>query len=326
MSSRQPKRIGFLAFDNVQALDLFGPIDAFNEANDLNKVGVQPYEIVVITHDGKSVGMSNGTRIEPHTSTANCPPLHTLVIPGGEGSRAASFPEENVDWIRQQARYLRRYGSICTGLYILARTGLADGERVATHWHHVEDIQQKFPALKVDRGALFVRTGQLFTAAGVSSGIDLALALIEDDLGPEVASDVARHLVVFLKRPGDQRQFSTVLQSQSAGSREFSELIAWMADNLTQRLSSFMLAERVGLSERQFRRRFSQLVGETPTQHIERMRVDAASQALLGGTAPIDRIARDVGYSNADTFRRAFERLLGTAPSVYRERFGKCVT
>ncbi|MEM6819421.1 MAG: helix-turn-helix domain-containing protein [Pseudomonadota bacterium] len=325
MSSRQQKRIGFLAFEDVQALDLFGPIDAFHEANDLDVGKTAPYEIVVITFDGKSVAMSNGTRIEPQASITDCPPLHTLIIPGGQGSRAPDFPEENIHWIRQQARYLRRYGSICTGLYILARTGLADGYRVATHWHHAQDVQEKYPKLSVDPEALFIRAGKLFTAAGVSSGIDLALALIEDDLGPKVASDVARHLVVYLKRPGDQRQFSSVLQRQTTTRQEFAELIAWIADNLSSDLSSFLLAERVGLSERQFRRRFAQLCDETPTQHIERMRIEAATQALLASQTPIERIAREVGYSNADTFRRAFERLLGIAPSVYRERFGRRV-
>lgn len=327
MSSAKPKKIGFLVFDGVQALDLFGPIDAFQEANDNPTIGSRKhYEVVVVSHDGGPVVTSSGVRIEAHQSIKNCPALHTLIVPGGEGTRNPDFPTDAINWIKRTAPHLQRYGSICTGLYILARTGLLNGQTVTTHWRHIEDAQDRFSELTVVPDALFLNSGKVFSAAGVTAGIDLALALIENDLGPSTAADVARHLVVFVKRPGDQRQFSSMLQTQMRANDDFAELIAWIADNLQADLSSFTLAERVGLSERQFRRRFAKLMGETPTQFIERMRLETASQSLRNGRTAIEQVALEVGYASSDTFRRAFERSLGVTPSAYRERFGRIAT
>lgn len=322
MTNNTPKRIGYLVFDGLQALDLFGPMDAFEEANSLLPDNKHHYEQVLVAADGQSVAMSNGVRIEPHVTLADCPPLHTLIVPGGAGTRAPSFPDIAIDWIRAAAPALQRYGSICTGLYVLARTGLLDGHEVTTHWFHTDDVQQRYPALSVVPDALFLKSGKVFTAAGVTSGIDLALALIEEDLGPSMASSVAKHLVVFLKRPGGQKQFSTVLERQALADDDYADLIAWIADNLTADLSSLALADRLAVSERQFRRRFVQLTGETPTQHIERMRIEAATEILVTGHTPVEVIAANVGYNKTDTFRRAFERFFGISPSAYRERFG----
>ena len=318
--------LGFLVFDGVQALDLFGPMDAFEEANNIRKEQGKRYETVLVSHDGGSVLTSGGVRIEAHQSISDCPPLHTLIIPGGEGTRAADFPIDAIEWIKLKSPRLQRYGSICTGLFVLARTGLLDGQTVTTHWAHAEDAQALFPKLKIVPDALYQTSGKVFSAAGVTAGIDLALALIETDLGPSAAADVARHLIVFVKRPGDQRQFSSVLQTQVRATDEFADLVAWIADNLQADLSSYALAERVGLGERQFRRRFATLMGETPTQYIERMRIEVASQSLRDAQGSIEQVAFDVGYASADTFRRAFERFFGVSPTAYRERFGRLVT
>lgn len=323
MTSAKPKKIGFLVFDGIQALDLFGPLDAFQEANDNSVGSTKHYELILVSHDGGSVLTSSGVRIEAHRSIKNCPSLHTLIVAGGEGTRAPDFPADVIQWIKQTAPGLQRYGSICTGLYILAQTGLLNGQTVTTHWRHTEDAQDRFPELKVVPDALYLTTGKVFSAAGVTAGIDLALALIENDLGPSIAADVARHLVVFVKRPGDQRQFSSILQTQMRASDDFADLVAWIANNLRSDLSSFELAERVGLSERQFRRRFANHMGETPTQYIERVRIETASQSLRNERASIEQIALDVGYASSDTFRRAFERFLGVSPTAYRERFGR---
>ncbi|MEM9055851.1 MAG: GlxA family transcriptional regulator [Pseudomonadota bacterium] len=322
MSTGKTKRIGFLAFDGFQGLDLIGPLEAFEEANQLPGSTRRPYQTVVVTRDGEPAVADSGITLCAHASIDDCPPLHTLIIAGGAGARRMDFPQAVVHWIAQSAPRLARLGSICTGLFILARTGLLDGERVTTHWQHIDEASENFPALHVVGDALFLRQGKLFTAAGVSAGIDLALALIEEDHGPAVAADVARHLVVFFKRPGDQRQYSSMLRHQTESPDEFANLVAWIADNLSADLSSPALAERVGLSERQFRRRFARVFGETPTQRIERIRMETACTWLGSERATVEQIAADLGYRSADTFRRAFERHRGVTPTEYRSRFG----
>lgn len=314
-------RIGFLVYDDVQALDLFGPMDAFAEANHILAGKRQHYELLLVSAGSKSVQLTNGTRVDAHYTIDDCPTFDTLIIPGGVGSRAEDFPSQAIEWIRRRAPSLRRYGSVCTGLYILAKTGLLDGLRATTHWHHAADAQEQFPKIRIQPDILFARCGKAFSAAGVTAGIDLALSLIEEDLGPSAASDVARYMVVFLKRPGDQRQFSGLLQQQFAADGEFGDLLAWIADNLEGNLNSHILAGRVGLSERQFRRRFTHLVGRTPTQHIAELRIEASKNGLKAREASINTIARTCGFESADTFRRAFERHTGISPSTYRERF-----
>ena len=321
MKQQPAKKIGFLAFDGMQTLDLFGPLETFQEANEQVGGRRRLYENLIITRDGSSVTSSSGVRIDAHASTANCPPLHTLIIIGGEGARVSDFPEDVLFWIKKQERRVLRIGSICTGFFILAQTGLLDGLNATTHWHHVREACDKFPAIHIDADALFLRHGKIFTAAGVTAGIDMALALIEEDFGPSAAALIARHLVVFFKRPGDQRQYSSLLHHQTKAPNKFGNLAAWIKENLTGNLSSAVLAERVGLSERQFRRRFLDIFGETPTKHIERIRLETACEWLVAGSLTIDQIAQHAGFRSADTFRRAFERLLGVTPSEYRSRF-----
>ena len=319
MTQGSPCFIGYLVFDGVQALDLFGPLEAFQEAND--QIAAARYRNVLVSETGAPAMSSSGVVVSAHHSIADCPPLDTLIIPGGAGARVKGFPSAALSWINESAPRLRRLGSVCTGTFILARTGLIDGRRAATHWHHVREAQDRFPDIDFVDDALFLREGKIFTAAGVTAGIDMALALIEEDLGPSAAALVARHLVVFVKRPGDQRQFSSVLQHQTCAADEFSDLAAWIADNLDKHLSSELLAERVGLSERQFRRRFTKVFGETPTRHIERMRIETACGWLVNEAQPVEQIAAATGFSSADSFRRVFERLRGVTPSDYRSRF-----
>lgn len=321
MAQRRQHRIGYFVFTGIQALDLFGPLEAFQEANEQIGGKRALYKNIIISEDGAAVTSSSGVTIAAHHSLRDCPPLDTLIIPGGVGARVTEFSDNLVSWIRKHAARVHRVGSICTGLFILAQTGILNGHRATTHWRHAGEAQDRFPKVTVVADDLFLREGKLFTTAGVTAGIDLALALIEDDFGPSAAADVARQLVVFVRRPGDQRQYSTTLQRQADASDEFADLAAWVADNVAGDLSSEALAERVGLSERQFRRRFAQVFGETPTRHIERMRIDAACSWLVNETLSIDRIAADAGFTSADTFRRSFERLRGVAPSEYRNRF-----
>lgn len=322
MTKRNVINIGFLAFNEMQALDLFGPLEVFQEANEQRATG-KIYKTFVITSNGRPVSTSSGVRVSAHVSLDDCPRLHTLIVAGGAGARSRRFPSSTIEWIRNEAPKLTRLGSICTGLFILARTGLLKNRRVSTHWHHADEAQHAFPNLLVERDALYIRDGKYFTAAGVTAGIDLALALIAEDHGPRFSSQIARHLVVFFNRPGDQRQFSSTLRQQGNSTDQFADLIAWIPDNLQTKLTSAVLAERVNLSERQFRRRFSRLFSETPTRYIERVRAETAGNWLLTDGLTVDRVAQLCGYQSADTFRRAFERQFGVTPSEYRSRFSE---
>lgn len=316
------RRIGFLAFDGMQGLDLFGPLEAFQEANELSARPTPCYENIVLTPTGAPATTSSRLQIGAHCSLRDCPALDTLVIPGGEGARRAPFPREVLDWITAMDARTRRTGSICTGVFILAQTGVLAGRTVTTHWYHAQEAAQRFADLTVTPDPLFLRDGKYFTAAGVSAGIDLALALIEEDHGSELARQVARHLVVFLQRPGDQRQFSTPLRAQMRARGEFGALAAWIAEHLHEPLDAQRLAQRVHLSERQFRRRFTLAVGETPTRFVERLRVECACRHLAGSQASVEQIARLAGFASPDVLRRTFERCLGVSPTVWRARFG----
>lgn len=322
MTSKQTRHIGYFVFDGIQALDLFGPLDAFDEVNALHTQLVPPYKNIIVSLSGDAVMTASGVSIAAHCSIDDCPPLDTLIIPGGAGSRPHLIPQTAIDWVTMQGRRGVRLGSVCTGLFILARTGLLDGKRVTTHWQHAKQMQSTFPALQIDIDALFVRTEKFFTAAGVTAGIDMALALIEEDHGSRLAAEVARQLVMYVKRAGGQKQYSSLLAHQTDSPDRFAELILWIADHLSEDLSPMMLAARVHLSERQFRRRFQQAFGETPTRFVERMRIEQARDWLTNCTHPIEKIARLAGFESADVFRRAFERHYGVAPSDYRSRFG----
>lgn len=313
------RTIGFLLFDGLHSLDLFGPLEAFQEVNEsLNRAA---YDVVLVSETGAPVQSSSGVSIAAMASIARCPSLDTLVIPGGRGAREESFSPVVLDWIRQTDAQRRRTGSVCTGLFVLARTGLVENQRVTTHWRHVEEARLRFPNLIVDAEKLFCYEDKYFTAAGVTSGIDVALALIEEDHGARVAAEIARQLVVFVRRPGDQRQFSSLLQAQVDAPDRFNDLVGYIADHLHEDLSAFALAAHVGLGERQFRRRFKKLFGETPVRYVERARLEAARNLLVGSRTSIEAIAREVGFSSADVFTRAFERSFAVSPSEYRARF-----
>jgi len=212
--------------------------------------------------------------------------------------------------------------SVCTGVYGLAASGLLDGRRVTTHWMFTADLARRFPRLRVEPNALFVKDGPFYTSAGVTSGIDLSLALVEEDFGPQVALAVARMLVVYLKRDGGQEQYSEPLRFQTQSSDRFSELAAWMAGHLHQDLSVEALAGRACVCSRHFSRRFKDAFGSTPAAFVADLRLNEARRLLSSGTSPVEAIAASVGFGGADSFRRAFERRFGITPTGYRGRFG----
>jgi transcriptional regulator GlxA family with amidase domain len=226
-----------------------------------------------------------------------------------------------VRWVKRAAGRSRRVASVCTGAFMLARAGLLDGRRAATHWASTEELARRHPLVTVDPDAIFVRDGDVWTSAGVTAGMDLALALVEDDLGRKVALDVARWLIVFVRRPGGQSQFSSHLRAQAAEREPLRELQEWMAAHVDADLSVPLLAARACMSERNFARAFAREVGMTPAAYVEGLRVDHARVRLETTGQKLEAVARDCGFGTVETMRRAFHRRLGVGPADYRDRF-----
>lgn len=317
-----PKIIHVLAFENVQVLDVTGPLQVFASANDLARQrGLPlPYALNVIATQAGPVMTSAGLALLAEPLPAIDQPCDTLVIAGGWGVYGVAEDPTLVQWVRDKSRHTRRMASVCTGAFLLAASGLLDGCRVATHWTRCEELARKFPALTVEANPIFIQQGAVWTSAGVTAGIDLCLALLEDDLGRAIALEVARHLVVFLKRPGGQSQFSVTLSLQKSDSR-FAELHAWIADNLTLDLSIATLAAQAGMSERSFVRHYRTETGQTPARAVELIRVENARRQLADSTTSIKRIAMQCGFGCEETLRRSFLRALSVTPQEYRERF-----
>lgn len=314
-----PRRVIVLAVEGAQSLDVLGPIEAFHYAS-LQAPGAYEIELVGPGDRGfitAASGVTIGVRPLPSP-----PPRHdTLVIAGGQGARYATDDEEIAAWIRTASSRARRTASICTGAYLLAAAGLLDGRKATTHWNYCADLAEQFPKVELDPEPVFVRDGDIWTSAGVTAGMDLTLALIEDDLGPELALAVARMLVVFLKRPGGQAQFSGALAVQQATRPALRELQAWIASHLDDDLSVANLAERAGFSPRSFARAFRHEVGMTPAAYVEALRVERARTLLEDGAPTLEAVAQGAGFSSTEVLRRAFHRHLGVSPADYRGRF-----
>ncbi|ANF85513.1 AraC family transcriptional regulator [Pseudomonas antarctica] len=314
--------IHVLAFDNAQVLDVTGPLQVFASTNDLARQrGLPlPYAASVIAAQTTPVITSAGLALLAEPLPAADTPCDTLVIAGGWGVYGAAEDAELVGWVKQKAQHTRRMTSVCTGAFLLAASGLLDGCRVATHWTRCDELARKYPLLTVESNPIFIQQGAVWTSAGVTAGIDLCLALVEEDLGRAVALEVARHLVVFLKRPGGQSQFSAALSLQKGDSR-FADLHVWIAENLSLDLNIPTLAAQAGMSERSFVRHYRAETGQTPARAVELIRVDAARRQLADSTASIKRIAVQCGFGCEETLRRSFLRALDVTPQAYRERF-----
>jgi transcriptional regulator GlxA family with amidase domain len=269
---------------------------------------------------GQGVIASAGLRLATGPLPAAGSALDTLIVAGGPGVEAAAADPVLVDWVRQRARQARRVASVCTGAFLLAASGVLDGRRAATHWSCCTELARRFPAVRVEPDPIFVRDGPVWTSAGVTAGIDLALALVEQDLGRTVALAVARYLVVFLKRPGGQAQFSAALSLQAAEDK-FGALHDWINRHLAEDISLPVLADRAGMSERSFSRHYAVATGLTPSRAVERLRVEAARRLLSETTQPVKRISQRCGFGSEETMRRSFLRLLAVTPQEYRARF-----
>jgi transcriptional regulator GlxA family with amidase domain len=313
------KRVLIAAFSGVQMLDITGPMEVFSIAT---RQGHASYELAVVARDEAPLPASSGLRLVPDGGLKNVRgEIDTLVIPGGQGTRDAMTDEALIAWIQRTAPKSRRVTSVCTGAFLLAEAGLLDGRRATTHWSACDALRRRYPGVTVEDDPIFVRDGHVWTSAGVTAGMDLALALVEEDAGREAALEVARQLVLFVRRPGGQAQFSAQLAADSADREPLRELQAWIADNLTGDLSVEALAARAHMSPRNFARAFKEEIGMTPGAYVERARVERAQQALQATQAPVTLIARRSGFGTAGTMRRAFQRRTGTTPVEYRDRF-----
>jgi transcriptional regulator GlxA family with amidase domain len=310
----------FLVFPGVQALDLVGPMEVFHGASQLTGGA---YSVEIVASGAQPVASSSGLLIQPTVDFERCGgPVDTLLVAGGlPGARAAEDDEELTSWLRSAAGRSRRVGSVCTGALLLARAGVLDGRRATTHWVACSDLARRYPQVTVEHDPIFVRDGNVWTSAGVTAGIDLALALVEEDLGRAVALEIARWLVLFLQRPGGQSQFSAQLAAQRAERRPLRELQAWITDNVAGDLRVEVLAQRACMSPRHFARAFRSEVGVTPAAYVELARVEIARQALHDSDAPVDAVAERCGFGTPETMRRAFHRRLGVGPADYRARF-----
>ncbi|MFB7224795.1 GlxA family transcriptional regulator [Streptomyces sp. NPDC056227] len=303
-------------FDGVQSLDVTGPMEVFAGASRFPDV---TYGLRTASLDGAPVRTSVGLTLVPDGSLADAEPPHTLLVPGGQGTR---HPDPAlVDWLRTQAPHAERLVSVCTGALLLAAAGLLDGHRVTTHWVVTEHLARAYPDVEVDPDPIFVRDGKLATSAGVTAGIDLSLALVEEDFGRQVALTVARHLVVFLRRPGNQAQFSAQLTAQTARREPLREVQHWITEHPDDDLSVDALAARARLSPRHFARAFQTETGMTPGRYVDRVRLEHARRLLEDTTDGVAGIARTCGYGTPEAMRRAFIKALGAAPAEYRRRF-----
>lgn len=319
-----PRRIVVLAFEGVQSLDVIGPAEVFASASRLAEVAgrERPYEVEVVTAGGATVRSSGGIQIAPDRSTGGCRgAIDTLIVAGGVGAREAANDAALLRWTKRAAERSRRVSSVCVGAFILAAAGLLDGRRATTHWASCADLGQLHPEVEVEPDSIFVRDGALWTSAGVTAGMDLALAMVEDDLGQEAALEVARWLVIFVQRPGGQSQFSSHLSAQRAEREPLRELQAWIADHLDADLRVEALADRTHMSPRNFARAFRREVGLTPGAYVEAVRIERAKQRLERGAEPVEQVARACGFGTAETMRRTFLRLVRTSPTEYRRRF-----
>lgn len=320
--SASNRRVVIVMYPRVRELDVAAIVDVFSSANALLPEERRYRLEFVSTEKATEVdGMYGlGLRGGPHFTTLKGK-VDTLLVPGGIGVETGRNAAALLKWLRKQAGTSRRVGSVCVGAFLLAEAGLLDGRRATTHWAFAGKMAGEFPAVKVDPEPIWVKDGNLYTSAGATSGIDLSLALVEEDHGREIALEVARMLVVFLCRPGNQAQFSVSLQEQTTENRPLRDLQVWMLDHLAEDLTIPALAARVAMSERNFQRVFTRELRKAPAHYVEEIRIEAVRRKLERSTQSMEEIASACGFNSADVMGRSFHRQLKVAPAEYRARF-----
>lgn len=318
------KRIDFIVFQDALGLDITGPIEVFNTASYLlqkdtgNDAG---YETRLYSTSAGRIRLSSGFEIYAPHSFEDTSASDTLFVPGGFGTDRAVKDETLLEFIRLKAVNTRRSVSVCSGAFILASAGLLDNRKATTHWLLTDELQERYPKVKVVPDALYINDGSIYTSGGVTAGIDLALALVEEDYGISVALEVSRYLLVYLKRPGNQSQFSTLLQSQVAAGERFGGLHDWLSTNLSGSISVEDMACRVSMSTRNFSRVFKRTTGISPSKYLESLRLDRTREILSSGDDSIEDIANICGFKGEGHLRRAFLRRFNVTPSQYRIHF-----
>jgi transcriptional regulator GlxA family with amidase domain len=299
----------------VQILDVTGPLEVFASA--------PGYVVELVTSEADHTLRTNRgvsfTQAVPVATFSGA--VDTLIVVGGPGAESGVYDEGLISWIAARARESRRVASICTGAFVLAKAGLLDGKSAVTHWRFSDQLARAYPQVKVRPEPIYLRDGSIYTSAGITAGIDLALAMVEEDHGHQVALNIARQLVMFLVRPGGQAQYSHMLSRQAVTSQPLRELQVWMLENIREDLTVETLAERLGLSPRHFARICERETGMTPGQFVDRMRVEAAQQMIDSSTLGLKQIADACGFSSADAMRRTFLRILGVTAGEYASRF-----
>jgi transcriptional regulator GlxA family with amidase domain len=320
------RHIIFVAFPDVQVLDVTGPLEVFGRAARLLvERGLRrdlAYSVEIVAASAGPIQTSSGIKIvadRRFRDVRNA--VDTLLVAGGRGARVAAQDSALCRWLARMAPRVRRLGSVCTGTFVLAAAGLLDGKRATTHWAWCDTLGKSHPRIRVESDPIFVRDGHIYTSAGVTAGMDLALAMVEEDFGRHVALDVARQLVMFLQRPGGQSQFSSQLAIQAADHEPLRELVEWIADHLADDLSVGALAERIAMSPRHFARVFTAELNMTPARFVEVRRVEAARRRLEESSDGVERVAATCGFGGAEVMRRAFLRTVRVSPSDYRSRF-----
>ncbi len=308
-----PRTIAFVAFRGFQILDVTGPLSAFDIASRYAKGA---YAVRVFARRDGAVASSSGAALiaEPFPPR---PAFHTVIVSGGDGVLAAAADRRLLHFVGDAARRAERVASVCSGTAVLATLGLLDGKRATTHWNRSGDFARRYPTVRLEPDRIFVKDGRLWTSAGITAGIDLALAMIAEDLGEKIARATARQLIVYYRRPGGQSQFSALLELDRPDGR-FGSLLGWAREHLGERLGVERLADRAGMSPRNFARLFARETGMTPARAVERIRADVARERVEGGSDPIDRIAGLCGFGDAERMRRAFLRIFGQPPQSLR--------
>jgi transcriptional regulator GlxA family with amidase domain len=325
-----PRNVVIVVYPGVQSLDVTGPLEVFAGTHQLIAAEVRDergYRVTVASLDGKQLTTSSGLGIVPGASLAETPtPIDTLIVAGGAGSEDASRDEALLAWIEAAAVRTRRVTSVCTGAFVLAAVGLLDGRRATTHWAAAAELAERYPEVDVDPEPIYLRDGPVWTSAGVTAGMDLALALVEEDLDRDAALTIARHLVLFLRRPGNQSQFSATLAAQEPEREPLRDVQRHVVEHVSEDLSVETLAARAHMSPRNFARAFRAETGITPGRYVERVRLEAARRALEDTAQPVAAVAAACGFGTAETMRRAFLRALGVAPAEYRRRYHPAAT
>ncbi|WP_239014671.1 GlxA family transcriptional regulator [Archangium violaceum] len=321
-SVRQARRVVVLAVPPVQELDVVGPVEVFAGLNRLLGRSGSGYEIELVTSTAERLvtGESGLSLLAGQSFHEVRGRIDTLLVAGGTGVLNVRDPSL-LRWLCERASQVRRLGSICTGAFLLAEAGLLDGRRATTHWGWAREMALRYPRVSVDPNPIWIQDGRIYTSAGVTTGMDLALGLVEEDFGSTAALQVARGLVLFLRRSGGQAQFSVALSAQSAERKALHELQVWMAENPGERMSVESLAARVAMSPRNFARVFLQELGKTPARYVQQLRVEAARRLLERTDKGVEEIANSCGFGSAEVMRRAFLRGLGVTPARYREHF-----